>query len=210
MALADFPYAQNAASLKKFLTVHIPSAGVPPKVTHQYLEAVGFKSSNDRSIIRVLRAIGLVEESGVPTASWQQMRDRNRAGTVMAKAVSLAYAPLFATFPNAQDKDPESLKGWFSANTKHGQSALRLIVSTFKALCDVADFGPQTEGAAVPSNVSELRTPVGVPAAVASSSAMVIPSININIQLHLPATDDSAVWESLFASMKKHLLSADA
>lgn len=61
MPLSDYPYHVNPPNLKKFLE-HIQGAGVPPKVTIQYIESVGFKSKNDRAILTVLKAIGFVEE----------------------------------------------------------------------------------------------------------------------------------------------------
>jgi hypothetical protein len=52
--MADFPYSPHAAKLKQFLD-HVQKAGVPEKVTIKYLEKVGFKSTNDRYILGILK-----------------------------------------------------------------------------------------------------------------------------------------------------------
>ena len=41
-------------------------------------------------------------------------------------------------------------------------------------------------------------------------SGSLVPQIAINIQLHLPATSDSDVYENLFSALKKHLMSREA
>ena len=62
--MADFPYIPTAPSVKRFLD-HIRSAGIPEKVTIKYLEKVGFKSTNDRYLIGILKFIGFIDGVGV-------------------------------------------------------------------------------------------------------------------------------------------------
>ena len=51
-------YIHNVGSLTKVLEA-IRTAGVPERVTFEFLKTLGFKSSNDRPIIGGLKAIGL-------------------------------------------------------------------------------------------------------------------------------------------------------
>jgi len=67
--MADFPYSPHAANVKRFLD-HVQKAGVPEKVTLNYLKKVGFKSSNDRYILGILKFLGFVDASGTPTKTW--------------------------------------------------------------------------------------------------------------------------------------------
>jgi hypothetical protein len=206
--MADFPYTPTPASAKRFLD-HIRSAGVPEKVSQKYLEKVGFKSTNDRYIIAILKFIGLVDASGVPTKLWQAYRNRTTGGKALASAVRQSYSDLFKTYPDANRKDNEALRNYFSANTKVAESTLGLIVGTFKMLCAAADF----EG---PATVIEDETKDALPTDSTSRKAKLPvshdsggtqgPAININIQLQLPATDDGVIYEKLFAALKKHLL----
>ena len=59
------------------LLAKIRQVGVPPKVTVQWLKTIGLTSSNDTSLIPVLKAIGFVDGNGVPTPKWAQYRGSN-------------------------------------------------------------------------------------------------------------------------------------
>ena len=196
--MADFPYVPNPAGLKKFFA-HIQSAGVPEKVTIKYLEKVGFKSTNDRYIIGVLTFLGFTDSSGVPTDMWSKYRSRSNAATTLAGAIQSRYDDLFQTYPDAYRKDNEALRNYFSPHTKVAERTLGLIVSTFKALCELANF----EGA----EPVQRRKPEGKPAGARPPAPSQLPAVNINIQLQLPATDDATIYDKLFAALKKHLLS---
>lgn len=204
--MADFPYTPNPASLKRFLS-HIQSAGVPGKITQKYLEQVGFKSTNDRYIIGVLKFVGLVDSSGAPTDLWQSYRNRQAAGATLAAALRGGYDNLFSTYPDAYRKDNEALRNYFSAHTKVAERTLGLIVATFKALCDLADFeASQPAEAAASEPLTQKPTHEAKRRVVEPATHGGMPAININIQLQLPATDDAGIYDKLFAALKKHLL----
>ena len=184
----------------------VQSGGVPPKVTTQYLESIGLKSKNDRAMIGVLKALQFLDASGLPTANWKKYRSKQDAGKVMAAAVRTAYASLFDLYPDAQRKDNEALRNFFSSRTSVGEGALAQMVRTFKALCDLSDFdsmGVASANAARPDDVADeavVARPVNL--AATNSNGM---TVNINIQLSIPATDDASVYDRFFAAMKKHL-----
>src|SRR2546421_625375 len=142
--MAEFPYTVVGNNLKRFLQ-HIQSAGVPAKVTNAYLESVGFKSTNDRAIIGVLKFIGFVESSGAPSAAWISFRSTSDGRVILAKALREAYSDLFATYPDAYRRDAEALRNYFSTHTKLGDRALTSVVQTFKTLCEMADFDPEID-----------------------------------------------------------------
>jgi len=203
--MADFPYTMLPGNLKRFFS-HIQAAGVPDKVTAQYLVKVGFKSTNDRPIIPVLKFIGFLDASGAPTNLWLSYRDKASAPKAASSAVREAYSDLFDTFPDAQRKDNEALRNYFSAHTKVGEKALGAIVGTFKSLCELGDFeGTPMAEVVVPAGVPHegqvaFGAPEKRPGAPPSG-----PTININVQLQLPSTEDATVYEKLFSAMKKHL-----
>lgn len=205
--MADFPYMTNPSVIKKFLE-HVQKAGVPERVTQQYLEQSGFKSKNDRPLISILKTIGFISADGAPTSVWQSYRNRTQGPKVLAGAIQKAYAELFKLYPDAQRKDNEALRNYFSAHTKVAESTLGLIVSTFKALCASADFEDpvEPEGAKDLDQPPPHKIPPRVPPAYVAQAAA--PAININIQLQLPATDDAKIYDNLFAAMKKYLFPA--
>src|SRR5438132_3472218 len=64
-----FPYSNKPNSLRKFLE-QIPKRPKPAKVNADTLKGWGLKDSNDYSIIRVLKALGLVGSNGEPTEAY--------------------------------------------------------------------------------------------------------------------------------------------
>jgi len=207
----NYPYHVNAANLPKFLE-HVQSSGVPAKVTAQYASSVGFKSSNDRAIITVLKFIGFIDNSGVPSSVWKAYRNRTESKKVLAAALRKSYATLFGTYPDAQRKDNEALRNFFSSHTSVGEATLGYMVRTFKVLAEMADFESEggeieltendfpadDQGSAVTRIVRQRQQNNGGPAGM---------TVNINIQLQIPATENAAIYESFFAAMKKNLLS---
>jgi Family of unknown function (DUF5343) len=191
----------NPASLGRFLD-KIRTVGVPEKVTIAYLNSLGFKSTNDRPIISALKFLGFVDNAGAPSSTWQRYRPKETAGAVLAEAIRTAYSELFAIYPDAERKDNEALRNFFSTHTKVGEATLNLIVRTFKVACDAADFS----GAAPPpphKNDGEGGNHQATKTVVKGQSNG--PAININIQLQLQATEDPKVYDNFFAAMKKHL-----
>ncbi len=55
------------------------SAGVPQRVTFEFLKTLGLKSSNDRSIITVLKAIGFLDASTFSACQVARMLEGQRA-----------------------------------------------------------------------------------------------------------------------------------
>jgi len=203
--MAEFPYTMVTGNLKRFFN-HIQAAGVPDKVTTQYLVKVGFKSKNDRQIIPILKFIGFLDASGTPTDMWLSYRDTASGRKVVSGAVGKAYPDLFNTFPDAHRKDNEALRNYFSAHTKVGEKALGSIVGTFKALCELGDFeGTPMPEVALPTGVRHVgQVPLGASEKKLGAPPSA-PTININVQLQLPSTEDASVYEKLFSAMKKHL-----
>lgn len=194
--MTDFPYTMSPKHLRGFF-LHIQRAGIPPKVTFKYLQQVGFKSSWDRRIIKILKFIGFINSSGVPNTRWKNYRDKSKAKKVLAVAVKEAYIDLFSTFPDAYRKDDEALQNYFSAHTNLGGRALRAVVDTFKTLCELSDFEVPLK---VPTEKEIPEEPEKRKKRVDREFAL-----NINIQLQLPATEDASIYDKLFAALKKHL-----
>lgn len=71
------------------------SAQAPERFTTKFLEGLGFPSSNDRAMINVLKALGFLTDSGVPTARYHEYLDQTQSDLVLAQAIREAYADLF-------------------------------------------------------------------------------------------------------------------
>ncbi|MFT6472922.1 MAG: hypothetical protein ACJA1G_001232 [Qipengyuania sp.] len=201
-----FPYTQNTGNLTSLIS-QIGKNGVPDKLTTKDLPVWGFKSSNDRSILSVLRFIGFLDSSGAPTDLWREAR--TKPDVAVGKGVREGYKSLFQTFPDAERKDSEALTNFFKAKTDVGDAAIRMMVGTFKALAQYGDYSskPSVAAAPAPSANSDTDMPVQSPliaTALPTSNAGV--SVNLNIELALPADETGKVYDAFFKAMKKHLL----
>lgn len=203
---SDFIYTAQPANIVPFLE-KIRGAGVPEKITLKTIESFGFKTKNDRRLLPILKGLGLVNTSGVPTARWNQFRSKQTGGVALAQGVREHYASLFALYPDAHQKDSEALHSFFSSHTKVGEATLKLIVATFKAVCSRADFEKDAITDVDPVATSDLGSGVA-----ASVPIRVIPArssglmVNLNIELTLPENSDAKTFDEFFKSMRKHLL----
>lgn len=216
MATNGYPYVNVIGSLKKYLLA-IPNQGIPAKVTLVTLASQGFKSKNDRTIIAVLKALGFLSDSGAPTEIWKAYRDKTKGPHVMAQAIHEAYADLFNMYPDAYRRDDEALRNFFRAQTSVGDRALSAMVGTFKTLCELAKFNGMQDASTIEHGQvvhENHQTSSAYPSAAPSTNLFQsVPqprgdgfTLNINIELHLPATQDAEIYDKLFKSLKQNLL----
>lgn len=199
-----YPYTQNTGSLTGIIKA-IGSHGVPDKFTTKELPVWGYKSSNDRSVVGVLKFIGFIDSAGNPTQLWKDARTKPQEAT--AAGVRSGYNELFRTFPNAHQKDGEALTNFFKAKTTVGDAVVKMMVATFRALAQYGDFDAATVSDLEDNNGS-LTPPTGQ---VAPSVKQQIPSdngvtINLNIELSIPTDATGEVYDKFFAAMRKHII----
>jgi len=205
--LGKYPYILNTGSLKKFLE-NIPKIGTPPKITQPDLPQLGYKSNADRPIVPILKFIGFLDDSNVPTQTYKDFKVANKTGATMASALQKAYADLFEIYPDACERDEKALKDFFTPTTDAGEKVVMQTVATFKVLCGFADFkavikeekGKGEEGGKGKKEEGEGGKPSAPTAGV---------TINLNIQLALPATEDAKVYENIFKALRDNLLARD-
>ena len=71
-----FAYTTVAGKIKQLLH-KIRTVGVPPKATGAWLKTVGFSGSNDATLLGVLKYIGFLDASNIPTPTWSAYRGAN-------------------------------------------------------------------------------------------------------------------------------------
>lgn len=196
------PYTPNPKNVKEFFKT-IQGIGTPTKVDIAYLPTIGFKSANDRYLVGLSKSLGFVDTTGKATPRWSDFRDRAKAPKVMADAIKTAYADLYSTYPDAEKRDDATLTNYFASTSGVAASVAKLMVNTFKNLCEFADF----EAVAVTEPVTTPTAPA-IKREVAEITTGARPiTVNINIQLQLPATEDATIYDTLFSALKKHLFS---
>jgi hypothetical protein len=198
--MAKYPYTLKGASLKNFIE-KIPSIGTPDKFDLEFIEGLGYKSSNDRPIVPILKFLGFADSTGIPTDVWSDYRDKSRSKAIMAQRLREAYGELFRTYPDAQDKDTEALRNFFSKRVTAGERVLEATVNTFRTLCDLSDF--EATPVVEPVQATGKQRPQPYASSAFGPQGL---TINLNIQLQLPATEDSTIYDKIFQSLRKHIL----
>jgi hypothetical protein len=188
----------------------IRDTGVPSKATVAWVKSVGFTSSNDPSLLGVLRSIGFIDQDGVPTPAWKEYRGKDYKG-VLGRAIQSGYQDLYSVYPDAHVRENSDLSHIFSTKTNAGKQAIDKMVSTFKSLAGEAEFtaGTNFTTQAAPTASTAAGTndanvaPTLLSNTTTTSSGL---SVNINVQLTLPETTDEKVYEAFFKAMRNHLL----
>lgn len=198
----SFTYAVKTGSLKDFLTkVKTKQLGTPDKVTIAYLTSIGYKSTNDRPIIRILKSIDFLDKSGVPTQNWKNFRTEKSA-QVMTSALRKTYADLFRTYPGPHKLARGKLEDFFAERRpKIKKYTLGLYVDTFKTLCGFSDLGPAPV-TPTPTPPTPTPTPGRVQLPITPEGI----KLDVSIRIELPVTQDADVYDKIFKSLKKHLL----
>jgi hypothetical protein len=184
---------------KKFEAIQ--RAQVPERFTHNFLRSLGFKGTNDRALINVLKGLGFLDANSVPTQAYREYRDRKNSRSILARQIRQAYRGLFLADENAQNLSVDDAKGKFATLTGKDDSVVKKMASTFKALTGLADFRgiPQIESPAIDE-------PVVSPALEKITPRPNSLAFAHSIYINLPATRDVAVYDAIFKSIREHLL----
>jgi hypothetical protein len=201
--MADFPYTTVPGKIKPLLA-RIRDVGIPPKVTVQWLKTVGFTSSNDASLIGVLKYIGFIDASGVPTARWTQYRGAEHKA-VLGEALRTSYADLFAVYPDANQRPVGELDHVFSTSSSGGKHVITRIVSTFRTLAEQAEFSPVGDRTDLHLVSGPLHTPAAPRAVATAARNSGGPPLHIDVQIHISPEASAEQIDQIFASMAKHL-----
>jgi hypothetical protein len=205
--MGEFTYTTVPGKIKPLLE-KIRGVGVPAKVSVQWLKTIGFTSSNDSSLIGVLKQAGLVDASGIPTSIWTLFRGAKHK-SVLGDAIRKGYADLYAVYPDAHARSATELDHVFSTSSSAGKQVIAKTVATFKALSEEAEFAASNEPTELVMESNALHTPPAQNPAHAPAAAVGGgPSLHIDVQIHISPEASTAQIDQIFASMAKHLYGA--
>jgi len=202
--MADYPYTTVTGKIMPILS-KIREVGVPPKATVQWLKSVGFTSSNDASLLTVMRFIGFIDTSGVPTEAWKKYRGAQH-GQVLANAIRQGYSDLFSVYPDANNRTATEIQDVISTTSNAGKQAITKTVRTFTNLCAEGDF--TAAGEVAPPSPPRADANAGVPGtggAPFTPFSSGSPSLHIDIQVHISPDSTPDQIDKIFESMAKHL-----
>jgi hypothetical protein len=202
----DIPYLVTNRRLAE-LFGKIQSAAVPNRFSFEFLKKLGFASSNDRAFPSLLKKLGFVDPSGAPTDRYRAYRNPKEAPGVLAQAIRELYSELFAVDENVHTQSKEHVRGVISRVTGMEEKYVNLAASTFRALCDLADFS------SMPTTPAEASAPSAPPPQAdheqlkpnTTEHETLTLQFRHNIEIHLPATTNISVYNAIFKSVREQL-----
>ena len=180
----------------------IQDAGVPSRFTNEFLKSLGFKSTNDRAFISVIKGIGFLDDSGSPTERYKAYKNKSESKSVLGQALKTYYEDLFLANEKANDLSIDKLKGIFATKTGKGDSVVQQMALTFKALASIAEFGDGVTKQKIKIETKIDTEEISLPTNNKKAEA----EFHYNIQIHLPVTKDISVYNAIFKSIKEHLI----
>lgn len=196
-----FRYVYAAAHMTKTLE-KIQKTGRPDKLNFPYMRDTWLlKNAQYGAIIDVLKDMGFIDSSGVPTELYAEYQNPAIAKKALARGIKMAYPELFKAYPQAYSMSRAELEGYFKQQTGKAGSTLGMMVTTFRTLCSSAQF-LAVDGAVV----EESRTYVNEEIREEEVGVKVNPNVCINIEIHIsPEMTDEKI-ETVFKNMKRYLL----
>lgn len=182
----------------------IRDAQAPEKFTLQILKDLGYKSNNHRPFIPLMKALGFLSAEGTPTQRYHDYRNHSMSKKIMGEAIKEAYSDIFLikSHPGAGDKD--LIQGKFKSYHNTSDNVAGLMTKTFYSLLDLADlnFENKPKKEVTKPEIPKIEPPKPIIPPSKESSL----GLHYNIQIHLPATKDVEVYNSIFKSLKEHLI----
>lgn len=205
----DLPYMSSPGSIPKILN-KIIEASVPENFNGDFLGTkLGFPGGNQRTFISWAKKCGLLNADGTPTQIYKNFRNPDYRGAAMANALKVGYEELFTRNAYAQDLATKELTKLVCEITgkPHDNHTVKVIVRSFNNAKDFADFEakkPATKVEAKPKqkeNTQANNQEPNIPNTVKPKLGL-----NYTINLVLPKTDDPAIYDAIFKSLKDNLL----
>lgn len=192
----------------------IKQAQAPERFSSKFLEGLGFKSTNDRKIIGILKELGFLDADGKPTPRYFEYLDLSRSEEVLAWAIREEFSDLFAINKEAHKLTPEQVKNKLRtlyAGAKK-DTVITLIANTFSALTKSADFEKATT-TTPPAPPKDEKTPSKIEGGSkierqlppASGSKLAVTGLQYHVNIVLPESRDQAVYDALFRALREHL-----
>ena len=208
--MADFPYSMAIGRMQQFLK-DIPTMGIPEKVKTKALKEGGYKSTNDRTIVPMLKFLELIDATGAPTIQWRALRDRDNYPRVMAAVVREAYKDLFEIYRDAQNKVEKDIHNYIGKNTDAPIRMVSAMVSVFKMLYGLCDFEGEAvspeEVAATHSNTD--KTERGTEKLSKEAPSFQVGGVSVQLNLTVGERASTDQIEAIFKYAAKYLQGRD-
>jgi hypothetical protein len=204
---SKLPYLTSPGTIVTAIK-RVKAAATPPTFNNDFVHAVlQIKGGTGKTVAPFFKKLGLVSDAGVPTALYQKLRNPSTSGGALAQATKHAYKPLFDVNEYAHKLSDKDLKGLILQVTglEEGNRTSDLIYQTFTKLKKESSFEAPVATEEKPRPDEGRRRP-----APDSNSGHEKPlrelRIGYTINLNLPATTNVEVFDAIFQSLRKNLL----
>lgn len=192
----------NATGLTKKILDKIKEAATPDRFTQDFLSTkLGFSGGSAKAFIPLAKRIGLVASDGTPTELYKQFRNLKTSKLAIAKAIKLGYSDLYTRNEYVHSLNKTELKGLVMEATglEKDNPTINAIVGTFEALKGFADFETKEK----PETGAERGSKPLIDEGAEEEFKL---NLSYTINLVLPKTEDVAVFNAIFKSLKDNLL----
>jgi hypothetical protein len=203
--MAEYPPFMNSYGVLSQILEKAKHAKTPDRFTVDYLKGtLGFKSSSARAFIPLAKRLGLLNSDGTPSDLYKSFRNPSTSNLAMAEAIRKGYAQFFERNEKANTLPKKDIEGLVVEMTglEKNHPTTRAIVGTFEALKSSADFAQRKykeeeerkeegKGEKQQEDVETGKLKLG---------------LSYTINLVLPKTDDVAVFNAIFKSLRDNLL----
>jgi hypothetical protein len=204
---AKFPYTTKPASLRRLLK-EIPKRPKPSKIDRAMLRSWGFSDSNDQTMIRVLKAVNLLNDRNEPSESYSQYMSLDGGAKVLEPEIRRVYAPLFQASHAPYEESNEKLKNLFNIHSGGGDRSLEYQIQTFKALCENTQFGSSVVATATGArNPTASLDQANNLALTGGSGAS---NIHINLHIHLPENKTRREYEDIIEDIGRYIFGRES
>ncbi len=200
-----YPYTIVPNALRRFLKL-MPSRPKPDKVTSSFLKTWGFNNGNDRSIISVLKALGILGEAGEPTENYEKCMFPATSGAYIVQQVRVIYSPLFKSSHRPDQMSDEELRRLFHVTSGGSDSVFQKQVATFRVLCEFCSF--ETASTSAISAQSTLGTAGGT-TETTSAITPALPSMRIDLHIHLPENKTTREYQAIIEDIARFIYRQD-
>jgi len=185
----------------------IRGAQAPKQFNVRFLLNMGFKSTNDRLIVGVLKGLGFLDDAGTPKQRYFDYLDETQSKAVMGQAIQDAYGDLFNVNVNAFSMSQSEVKAKLKTLTQGSKSdsVLTKMAMTFVALCKEADFKTKL-GVKPPADVPKEGEPKEKRDVTLDEAKKLPINLSYVINIELPSVRDQAVYDAIFRSLREHIL----
>lgn len=206
--MAEIPYMSAPGSIVKILE-KIKEASAPEIFSQDFLKTkLGFNGGNYLTFISWAKKCGLLNSDGTPSQLYRQFRNPATSAQSLAIALKQGYSELYSRNEYCHELERKAFKALVMDATgdSHDSRKVDMIVGTFFNVKTLADFDQKEAHQSINIEKTESKNIESqIPNATHSSKKVAL-GLNYTINLVLPKTDDPAVFNAIFKSLRDNLL----